>query len=151
MSLTLTRTEAMPQAQGLESLGSEIQTLPTLLQDQLGVTLVTLSQHFFFFNLTLIRLREDRLIFSQVRLLISSNPVLFWTLFLKSGVEFWLIKFLVQEKQTHRLREQRYGCQGEGWGRDGGGVGMDMYTLLYIKWITKKVLLYITGTLLYVT
>ena len=40
-------------------------------------------------------------------------------------------------------------------GRDGGGmvgeVGMDMYTLLYIKWITKKVLLYITGTLLYVT
>lgn len=49
MSLTLTRTEAMPQAQGLESLGSEIQTLPTLLQDQLGVTLVTLSQHFFFF------------------------------------------------------------------------------------------------------
>lgn len=77
MSLTLTRTEAMPQAQGLESLGSEIQTLPTLLQDQLGVTLVTLSQHFFFFNLMSIRLREDRLIFSQVRLLISSNPVLF--------------------------------------------------------------------------
>lgn len=77
MSLTLTRTEAMPQAQGLESLGSEIQTLPTLLQDQLGVSLVTLSQHFFFFNLMLIRLREDRLIFSQVRLLISSNPVLF--------------------------------------------------------------------------
>ena len=37
----------------------------------------------------------------------------------------------------------------------GGGMvgefGMDMYTLLYIKWITKKVLLYITGTLLYVT
>lgn len=77
MSLTLTRTEAMPQAQGLESLGSEIQTLPTLLQDQLGFFLVTLSQHFFFFNLMLIRLREDRLIFSQVRLLISSNPVLF--------------------------------------------------------------------------
>ena len=40
-------------------------------------------------------------------------------------------------------------------GNDGGGMvgefGMDMYTLLYIKWITKKVLLYITGTLLYVT
>ena len=39
--------------------------------------------------------------------------------------------------------------------KDGGGMvgefGMDMYTLLYIKWITKKVLLYITGTLLYVT
>lgn len=49
MSLTLTRTEAMPQAQGLESLGSEMQTLPTLLQDQLGFFLVTLSQHFFFF------------------------------------------------------------------------------------------------------
>ena len=76
MSLTLTRTEAMPQAQGLESLGSEMQTLPTLLQDPLGFFLVTLSQHFFL-NLMLIRLREDRLIFSQVRLLlISSNPVL---------------------------------------------------------------------------
>ena len=39
-------------------------------------------------------------------------------------------------------------------GKDGGGMAgefrMDMYTLLYIKWITKKVLLYITGTLLYV-
>ena len=32
-----------------------------------------------------------------------------------------------------------------------GEFGMDMYTLICIKWITKKVLLYITGTLLYVT
>ena len=38
--------------------------------------------------------------------------------------------------------------EGEGIVRE---FGMDMYTLLYIKWITKKVLLYITGTLLYVT
>lgn len=47
MSLTSTGTEAMPQAQGLESLGSEMQTFPTLLQDPLGFFLVTLSQHFF--------------------------------------------------------------------------------------------------------
>ena len=35
---------------------------------------------------------------------------------------------------------------GEGWGE---GIvkefGMDMYTLLYLKWITNKVLLYSTG------
>ena len=34
-------------------------------------------------------------------------------------------------------------------GKDGGGgfreFGMDMYTLLYLKWITDKVLLYSTG------
>ena len=35
------------------------------------------------------------------------------------------------------LREQTYGCQGEGWGK---GIvrefGMDRYALLYLKWIT---------------
>ena len=46
MSLTLTRTGAMPQSQGLESLVSEMQTLPTLLQDLLRFFLVALSQHF---------------------------------------------------------------------------------------------------------
>ena len=37
-------------------------------------------------------------------------------------------------------------CQGEGWGE--GTVrefGMDIYTLLYLKWITNKDLLYSTG------
>ena len=48
--------------------------------------------------------------------------------------------------KTHSLREQTYGCQGEGWGE---GIvmefGMDMYTLLNLKWITDKDLLYSTG------
>jgi len=50
-----------------------------------------------------------------------------------------------KQEQTHRLREQTYGCQGSGWGE---GIvrefGMDMYTWLYSKWITNKVLLYST-------
>jgi len=41
-----------------------------------------------------------------------------------------------------RLKEQAYGCWGEGWGE---GIvrefGMDRYTLLCLKWITNKVLL----------
>ena len=41
------------------------------------------------------------------------------------------------------LREQNYGCQRDGW--EEGIVrefGMDMHTLLYLKWITNKDLLY---------
>ena len=102
-----------------------------------------------FKNLVLIRLREERLIFSQIRLLISSNPFCLFVCFLLC---FWNLeqsfswsKFLVQQRETHRLKEQTYSCQEEGWGGMVGELGMDMYTLLYIKWITKKVLLYITG------
>ena len=44
-----------------------------------------------------------------------------------------------------RLREGTYGCRG----KDGGGgfreFGMDMYALLYLKWITDKDLLYSKG------
>ena len=50
-----------------------------------------------------------------------------------------------KHKETHRLKEQTYGCQGEGW--EEGIVrecGMDRYTLLYLKWITNKELLYCT-------
>ena len=36
---------------------------------------------------------------------------------------------------------------GEGIVRD---FGMDMYMLLYLKWVTNKVLLWSTGTLLHV-
>ena len=49
-------------------------------------------------------------------------------------------------KQTHRLREGTYGYQG---GRVGEGIvkefGIDMYRLLYLKWITNKDLLYSPG------
>ena len=45
-----------------------------------------------------------------------------------------------------RLREYTYGCQEEELGE---GIfsefGMDMYPLLYLKWITNKDLMYSTG------
>ena len=48
-----------------------------------------------------------------------------------------------KQKQTHRRREQTYGYWGEGWGRGTDWeFGIDMYTLLYLKQITKKDLLY---------
>ena len=53
---------------------------------------------------------------------------------------------LTKQKQTHRLREWAYGCQGKG---EGDSIvrefGTGMYTLLYLKWITNKNLLYSTG------
>ena len=50
-------------------------------------------------------------------------------------------------KQTRRLRERTFGC---GEGENGGNgivreFGMDIYTQLYLKWITNKDLLYNTG------
>ena len=48
---------------------------------------------------------------------------------------------LTKQKQTHRLRERTYGYQqGKVGGRD-RECGIDMYTLLYLKWITNKDLL----------
>ena len=45
----------------------------------------------------------------------------------------------------YRLREQTYGYQqGRMWGRGSWAVGMDMYTLLYLKWINNKDLLFST-------
>ena len=46
------------------------------------------------------------------------------------------------EIETHRLTEWTYDCCGEGWGKEiVREFGMGMYTLLYLKWITKKDLL----------
>ena len=56
------------------------------------------------------------------------------------------MNLFTKEKQTHRPREGTYAYQGEG--RRQGIVrefGMDKYTLLYLKWITNKDLLYSTG------
>ena len=47
-----------------------------------------------------------------------------------------------KQKETHRLIERAYGCLEEGIVRE---FGMDTYTLLYLKWITNKDLLYSTG------
>ena len=51
------------------------------------------------------------------------------------------------QKLRHRYREQTYGHQGgKGGGGGGGGmnweIGIDIYTLICIKWITNKNLLY---------
>ena len=51
------------------------------------------------------------------------------------------MNLFTKQKETHRLRKQTYGCHGEGVVRDFGKV---MYTLLYLKWITNKNLLYNT-------
>ena len=49
---------------------------------------------------------------------------------------------LAKQKKTPRLPEQTYGCQGKGCGE---GIvrefGIDIYTLLYVKWITNQELL----------
>ena len=55
-----------------------------------------------------------------------------------------------KQKQPHRLRQRTYGCLEEERGEEiGREFGIDMYTLLYLKWITSKVLLYRQGTLLH--
>ena len=44
-------------------------------------------------------------------------------------------KLFTKQKQSHKLRKQTYGYQGEGWG--GGGIDWEfaiaMYTLLYLN------------------
>ena len=52
------------------------------------------------------------------------------------------MNLLTKQKETQRLRERTYGCQAEGIVRESG---MDMYTLLYLRWMTNKDLLYSTG------
>ena len=57
------------------------------------------------------------------------------------------MNIFTKQKRTRRLREQTYGYWGEGW-REGivKEFGIGMYTLLYLKRITNKVLLYSTGS-----
>ena len=52
------------------------------------------------------------------------------------------MNLLTKQKETHRLRKQTYGCQEEGIVRE---FEMAMYTLLYLKWIINKNLLYSSG------
>ena len=55
------------------------------------------------------------------------------------------MNLLTKQKQTHRFRERNYSYQGEGWGEGiAGEFRIDMYILLYLKWITNKDLLYST-------
>ena len=56
------------------------------------------------------------------------------------------MNLFTRQKQTHRRRERTYGYRREGWG---GGIdwefGIDMNTVLYLKQIMNKDLLYSTG------
>ena len=55
----------------------------------------------------------------------------------------------MKQKQTHRHREQTFGCQGVGVGGIRRGkeweFGISRGKLLHIGWINNKVLLYSTG------
>ena len=44
-----------------------------------------------------------------------------------------------------KFKTYRHGCQGKDGGRIVREFGMDIYTVLYLKWITNKDLLYSTG------
>ena len=54
------------------------------------------------------------------------------------------MNLFVEQKLRHRCREQTYGHQvGKAVGGGGGGgmnweIGIDMYTLMSIKWMTNK-------------
>ena len=58
----------------------------------------------------------------------------------------------LQNKETRRLREQTYGCWREYCGEATvKELGMDMYTLLYLKRITTRTYCIPQGTLINVT
>ena len=50
-----------------------------------------------------------------------------------------------KQKQSHRCRTQSYSYQGETGGRINWETGIEIYTILYIKQIANKDLLYSTG------
>ena len=52
------------------------------------------------------------------------------------------MNLFTKQKQTHRFRERTYGDPRERITRE---FGIYMYTLLYLKWITHKILLCTTG------
>ena len=56
------------------------------------------------------------------------------------------MNLFTKQKQTHRSRNEIYGYQREMWGEViNQDVGINTYTLLYIKQMTNKDLLYNTG------
>ena len=54
------------------------------------------------------------------------------------------MNLVTKQKDTHRLRERTYGCQGKRIVRE---IEMDMYILLYSKWITTRPCCIAQGTL----
>ena len=56
------------------------------------------------------------------------------------------MNLFTKQKQSHRCRKQTYGYQGIRWRREiNWEIGINIYTLLYIKYSTNKDLLYSTG------
>ena len=51
-------------------------------------------------------------------------------------------ELISKQKQTHKHRKQTYGYQREGINQ---GFGINIYTLVYIKQITNKGVVYSTG------
>ena len=55
------------------------------------------------------------------------------------------MNLFTKQKQSHRYRKQTYGYQGARGEQINWEIVIHIYTLLYIKQITNKNLLYITG------
>ena len=55
----------------------------------------------------------------------------------------YYLNFLSHQKYCENLDNELLVARREGEGRE---FGMDMFTLLYLKWITNKALLYCTGS-----
>ena len=89
----------------------------------------------------------------------SSSPSLLMVIFVEYRNIAWQLfyfKFLIRklsqmnlftkQKQTHRHRQQTFGCQGGEGGREmTWEFGLGRCELLHIDWINNKVLLYSTG------
>ena len=71
------------------------------------------------------------------------RSIIWYPLYMESEKKWY--KWTYKPERTHRLRGWTYGCQDEGC-REGifREFGINMYTLLYLKWITNKDLLYST-------
>ena len=71
------------------------------------------------------------------------RSIIWYPLYVESEKKWY--KWTYKPERTHRLRGWTYGCQDEGC-REGifREFGINMYTLLYLKWITNKDLLYRT-------
>ena len=55
------------------------------------------------------------------------------------------MNLVTKQKQSQRCRKQTYGYQGMGGGGINWEIEVDIYTLLYMKQMTNKDLLYSTG------
>ena len=55
------------------------------------------------------------------------------------------MNLFTKQKQSYRCRKQTYGYQGVRGGGINWETGIDIYTVLYRKYITNKDLLYSTG------